>query len=192
MSTMHCSLLSLGCVFGFVPANEKNTLTALRAFKIAQRRLRPEVRSKLLSVSSARTDGTLVPEAWRFVFLDPATSGRSRVVTVAAKTSSEHPDTVEAFSSAKSDDLDILHPIAQSKFVVDSDTVLEQARETVKLKGILSAEYRLLQPRSGKEPTWHLYFYGQAAEPIASFQMGAKSGTIEVVDHGEKKVLCDA
>jgi len=190
MSIMHCSLLSLGCVFGFAPATEKNTLTALRALKIAQRRLRPEVRSKLLSVSSARTDGSLIPEAWRFVFLDPGTSGRSRVVTVAAKTSSEHPDTVEAFSASKSDDLDILHPIAQSKFTIDSDQVLEQAREAVKLKGILAAEYRLIQPRSGKEPTWHLFFYGQGAEPLASFEVGAKSGSVELVDHGDKKILC--
>src|SRR5476651_1455769 len=102
MSTMHCALLSLGCAFGFAQANNQTSLTALRALKIAQRRLRPEVRAKLLSVTSARTSGNMVPEAWRFVFLDPATSGHSRIVTVAAKTSSEHPDTVEAFSSSKS------------------------------------------------------------------------------------------
>src|SRR5471030_3524308 len=118
MSTMHCSLLSLGCVFGFTPANNQNSLTALRALKIAQRRLRPEVRSKLLSVSSARTDGSLAPEAWRFVFLDPATSGNCRVVTVAAKTSSEHPDTVEAFSSAKTEDASSLHEIVQNQWVI--------------------------------------------------------------------------
>src|SRR5476649_610236 len=152
MSTMHCSLLSLGCVFGFAAANEQTSLTALRALKIAQRRLRPEVRAKLLSVSSARTDGSLAPEAWRFVFLDPATSGHCRVVTVAAKTSSEHPDTVEAFSSSKIEDVATLHPIAQNKLLVDSDKVLEQARTVSKLKGVQSAEYRLVQPRSGSEP----------------------------------------
>ncbi len=167
-------------------------MTALRALKIAQRRLRPEVRAKLLSVSSARTDESLVPEAWRFVFLDQATSGHSRVVTVAAKTSSEHPDTVEAFSSSKSDDLDILHPITQNKFLVDSDKVLEQIREASKLKGILAAEYRLLQPRSGREPLWHLFLYGQEQEPVASFVIGARSGDIELNGHGDKKILCGA
>src|SRR5471030_1794629 len=114
MSIMHCSLLSLGCVFGFTPPNNQTTLTALRALKIAQRRLRPEVRAKLLSVSSARSDGSLAPEAWRFVFLDPATSGNCRVVTVAAKTSSEHPDTVEAFSAAKTESVQTTHAIAQN------------------------------------------------------------------------------
>jgi hypothetical protein len=79
MSTMHCSLLSLGCAFGFASPSDRHILTALRALKIAQRRLRPEVRSKLLSVSSAHTDPTLVPEAWRFVFLDPATNGHCRI-----------------------------------------------------------------------------------------------------------------
>jgi hypothetical protein len=192
MSIMHCSLLSLGCVFGFTPDAEKTTLTALRALKIAQRRLRPEVRAKLLSVSSARTDGSFAPEAWRFVFLDEATSGHSRVVTVAAKASSEHPDTIEAFSSSKPDDLDILHPIAQNKFVVDSDKVLEQARGETKLKGMLSAEYRLLQPRSGKEPVWHLHFYGREEEPIFSFEVSAKSGAMECIACGEDKVLCGA
>jgi len=190
MSMMHCSLLSLGCVFGFSPATDQPSLTALRALKIAQRRLRPEVRAKLLSVASARTDASLVPEAWRFVFLDQATSGHSRVVTVAAKTSSEHPDTIEAFSSSKTDDLDVLHAISQNKLVIDSDKVLELARETTKLKGVLAAEYRLVQPRSGREPIWHLYFYGDAEEPIASFQLGAKTGAIEQVDHEDRQVLC--
>ena len=101
MSIMHCSLLSLGCAFGFAPPANQGALTALRGLKIAQRRLRPEVRAKLLSVSSCRSDQTLAPGAWRFVFLDPVTNGNCRVVTVAAKTSSEHPDTVEALNSAK-------------------------------------------------------------------------------------------
>jgi len=181
MSTMHCSLLSLGCVFGFAPANNQTSLTALRAFKIAQRRLRPEVRAKLLSVSSARTDGSLAPEAWRFVFLDPATSGNCRVVTVAAKTSSEHPDTVEAFSSAKTESVPTLHAIAQNKWVMDSDQALAQARGAAKLKGIRAAEYRLGQPRSGQEPLWTLDFYAEAAEPAARFQVGAKTGAVKIL-----------
>ena len=183
MSMMHCSLLSLGCAFGFASANEQTTLTALRALKIAQRRLRPEVRSKLLSVSSARTDGSLVPIAWRFVFHDPGTSGNCRVVTVAAKTSSEHPDTVEAFSSAKAENIAALQPIPQNKLMVDSLQVLEQARSAAKLKGILAAEYRLIQPRAGKEPAWSIHFFGEELDPIAGFHVGAKTGAIELIDH---------
>ena len=181
MSTMHCSLLSLGCVFGFSPANKQASLTALRALKIAQRRLRPEVRAKLLSVTSARTDESLAPEAWRFVFLDQATSGNSRVVTVAAKTSSEHPDTVEAFSAAKTDSVPATHAISQNKWVIDSDQVLAQARGATKLKGIRAAEYHLSQPRSGQEPLWVLHFYAEGADPVARFQVGGKTGTIKLL-----------
>jgi hypothetical protein len=181
MSTMHCSLLSLGCVFGFTASNHQTNLTALRAFKIAQRRLRPEVRAKLLSVSSARTDGSLAPEAWRFVFLDPATSGNCRVVTVAARTSSEHPDTVEAFSSAKTESVPASHAISQNKWVLDSDQVLALARGAAKLKGISAAEYRLGQQRSGQEPLWTLYFYAEATEPVARFQVGAKTGVVKIL-----------
>jgi hypothetical protein len=181
MSTMHCSLLSLGCVFGFAPPNQQVGLSALRAFKIAQRRLRPEVRAKLLSVSSSRTDSSLVPDAWRFVFLDPATSGNCRVVTVAAKTSSEHPDTVEAFSAAKNESATGVHAIAQNKWGVDSDQALANVRGSAKLKGITSAEYRLSQPRSGQEPLWFISFYAVNVEPVARFQLGAKSGAIKIL-----------
>jgi len=181
MSIMHCSLLSLGCVFGCAPAHNQTSLTALRALKIAQRRLRPEVRAKLLSVSSSRTNGSLAPDAWRFVFLDAATSGNCRVVTVAAKTSSEHPDTVEAFSSAKTESVPVGHAIAQNKLVLDSDQVLAQARGTAKLKGIRTAEYHLAQPRSGQEPFWTLFFYAEAPEPVARFQIGAKTGGVKIL-----------
>lgn len=181
MSTMHCSLLSLGCVFGFAAANKQSNLTALRALKIAQRRLRPEVRAKLLSVSSARTDGSLAPEAWRFVFFDPATSGNCRVVTVAAKTSSEHPDTVEAFSSARTESVAANHPIAQNKWVMDSDQGLAQVRGAAKLKGISGAEYRLGQTRGALEPLWTICFYAEAAEPVACFQIGAKTGGVKIL-----------
>ncbi len=180
---MHCSLLSLGCVFGFAPSDDQTNLTALRAFKIAQRRLRPEVRAKLLSVSSARTDASLAPQAWRFIFLDLATSGNCRVVTVAAKTSSEHPDTVEAFSSIKIEGGPATHAIAQNKWVMDSDKVLDQARGAAKLKGIRAAEYRLDQPRSGQEPLWTLTFYAEAAEPVARFHIGARTGEVKILDN---------
>jgi hypothetical protein len=180
---MHCSLLSLGCAFGFVPANNQTSLTALRALKIAQRRLRPEVRAKLLSVSSARTDTALAPEAWRFVFVDQATSGNCRVVTVAAKTSSEHPDTVESFSSTKTQTAPATRVILQNKWLIDSDQALAQARGAVKLKGSRAAEYRLGQPRSGQEPFWTLFFYGEAHEPAARLQVGAKTGTVKILAH---------
>jgi len=186
MSTMHCSLLSLGCVFGFTPPNHQTTLTGLRALKIAQRRLRPEVRAKLLSASSARTKGTLVPEAWRFVFQDLATSGHCRVVTVAAKTSSEHPDTVEAFSSSKVENVADLTAIPQNKLLVDSDQALEQARGAAKLKGLQAIEYRLVQPRSGREPLWQLHFYAETGDLVARFQVGTKTGAVEVVGNDLK------
>jgi len=187
MSIMHCSLLSLGCAFGFASPHDQTTLTALRALKIAQRRLRPEVRTKLLSVSSPRTNGNLIPEAWRFVFLDPATSGNCRIVTVAAKTSSEHPDTVEAFSSAKTESVATSHAITQNKLAIDSIKVLELVRGTSKLKGVRTAEYRLIQQRSGQEPLWILHFYAEGEEPIVEFRVGAKTGSIELVGNGEKK-----
>jgi hypothetical protein len=183
MSAMHCSLLSLGCIFGFTPPNKEANLTGLRAFKIAQRRLRPEVRAKLLSVASARSDTSLAPEAWRFVFFDVATSGNCRVVTVAAKTSSEHPDTVEAFSSARVEGAANMHPIAQNKWLIDSGQVLTLARGTAKLKGIRSAQYSLAQHRSGQEPIWTVSFFAEEAEPVVRFQVGAKSGAVKILAH---------
>jgi hypothetical protein len=184
MSTMHCSLLSLGCIFGFAPASNQTSLTGLRALKIAQRRLRPEVRAKLLSVSSARTGISLAPEAWRFVFFDPATSGNCRIVTVAAKASSEHPDTVEAFSSAKLENVASSHAISQNKCMVDSDQALVLLRGISKLKGITAAEYRLTQSRSGQEPLWVVSFYAEQAEPVARFQVGAKTGEFKILANG--------
>lgn len=188
MSTTHCSLLSLGCVFGFAPPNNQTTLTALRALKIAQRRLRPEVRSKLLGLSSSRTDSSLTPEAWRFVFLDPATSGNCRVVTVAAKTSSEHPDTVEAFSGLKTENVVGSHPIAQNKLQLDSEQVLAQARSAAKLKGVTAAEYRLSQQRSSQEALWTVTFFAGTDEPVAKLQVGAKTGTVKILPASEQMV----
>jgi hypothetical protein len=181
MSTMHCSLLSLGCVFGCAPAQTQTGLSVLRALKIAQRRLRPEVRAKLLSVSSSRTDTSLTPDAWRFVFLDPATSGHCRAVTVAAKTSSEHPDTVEAFSSIKTEPAAPNLVIAQNKLAFDSPQILAQARGAVKLKGIKAAEYRLGQPRNGQEALWTLTFFAEGDDPVARLQVGAKSGAVKIL-----------
>jgi hypothetical protein len=184
MSIMHCSLLSLGCAFGFTPPGDRVGLTALRALKIAQRRLRPEVRAKLLTVSSPRTDNSLSPTAWRFVFFDAATTGNCRIVTVAAKTSSEHPDTVEAFSTAKTGSAAGLHPIPQNKIVVDSDKALEQTRVSSKLKGVQAAQYFLVQDKAGAEPLWMLHFFGDGREPVAQFQIGAKTGVVELTGNG--------
>ena len=182
MSMMHCSLLSLGCAFGFAPPHHQTTLTALRALKIAQRRLRPEVRTKLLSVSSARSNGNLTPQAWRFTFMDPITRGHSRVVTVAAKTSSEHPDTVEAFSASKTENEPSFYSISQNKLLIDSDKALVKARGFTKLKGVHSAEYRLSQRRNSQEPLWNVCFFTEKEETVAMIQVGAKTGTVELME----------
>ncbi len=179
MSMMHCSLLSCGCAFGFTPPADQGALTALRALKIAQRRLRPEVRAKLLCVSSSRSDQALVPEAWRFVFSDPATSGNCRIVTVAAKTSSEHPDTVEAFSSAKTENVSTLQVIPQNKLLIDSKKALEQVKIQSKMKGVGSMEYRLVQAKGKTEPSWILQFFNEKGETLARFRVGAKTGDVE-------------
>ena len=175
--TLQCSLLSLGCIFGFVPLIEISW-TAFRALKVAQRRLRADVRSELLCIASPRTDATLIPQAWRFVFRDLRTIDHARVVTVGAKASSEHPDVVEAFASVKEEDAFSLQAIDRKKLVVDSDQALEKVRGISKLNDIQGAEYRLVQPQQGGEPRWDLSFYGKAAEPVASFHIGAKTGAV--------------
>ncbi len=189
MSAAHHSLFSFGCVFGFAPPHNQTTLTALRALKIAQRRLRPEVRSKLLGVSSARTDGSLKPEAWRFVFMDPETVGNCRVVTVAAKTSSEHPDTVEAFNSFKPKNSASSPVISQNKLLIDSDHALEKARTFSKLKDISSVEYQLTQGGDGQEPVWNVAFFTGTEESVALVRVGAKTGTAELMESEEMKMV---
>jgi hypothetical protein len=169
-------------VFGCAPAQNQSALTALRALKIAQRRLRPEVRSKLMSVASARSDASLAPDAWRFVFMDQGTSGHCRVVTVAAKASSEHPDTVEAFSHIKEESSPSTHPIAQAKLAVDSNQALIQAKDAAKLKGITAAQYRLGQSRSTQEPVWTLSLYAQEEDPIVRIQVGARTGAVRILN----------
>jgi tRNA threonylcarbamoyladenosine modification (KEOPS) complex Pcc1 subunit len=169
-------------VFGCAPAQNQSVLTALRALKIAQRRLRPEVRSKLLSVASARSDSSLSPAAWRFVFMDQGTSGHCRVVTVAAKASSEHPDTIEAFSDIKDESSQATTPIAQAKLGIDSDKALVQAKDVAKLKGITAAQYRLVQARSTQEPVWTLSLYAQEEEPIVRIQVGARTGAVRILN----------
>jgi hypothetical protein len=174
---LHCSLLSLGCVFGFAPQQQAPPLTALRALKIAQRRLRPEVRSRLLSVTSSKSR-SLVPEAWRFVFFDPGTSDKSRVVTVAAHTSSEHPDTVEAFSDIKIEPASALQVVPQNRWLVDSDLSLEKVREQVKLRRVRAAQYRLDRPRSTSDPVWLIEFSDDHGTTLGSFRVDARSGEL--------------
>jgi hypothetical protein len=183
---LQCSLLSLGCAFGFSPPQDCSQLTALRAFKIAQRRLRPEVRSRLLCISSPRTETSLTPDAWRFVFFDAGTSGKSRVVTVAARTSSEHPDTVEAFSSEKNETGAGLPAIVQNKWTVDSDVALEKIRQESKLKCVKSAQYRLEQPRGGREAAWTVEFFDSQGATLARFQVGARKGEVTRLEFAER------
>jgi hypothetical protein len=175
---LHCSLLSLGCAFGFSPPEDTAGLSALRALKIAQRRLRPDVRSKLLSVSSPKTGASLTPEAWRFVFFDPGTSGKSRAVTVAAHTSSEHPDTVEAFSGIKNETATGLNVIAQNKWTIDSDAALEKVRTESKCKGARSAQYRLERSKAAKDAFWVIDIFNERDETLARFRVDARTGDL--------------
>jgi hypothetical protein len=183
---MLCSLLSLGCAFGFSPPQETATLTALRALRIAQRRLRPEVRTKLLSVSSPKTNSSLEPDAWRFVFFDPGTSGKSRAVTVAARTSSEHPDTVEAFSGLKGEGTAGLHVMSQAKWTVDSDAALQKVRGEFKCKHVVSAQYRLQRSGSGKDAFWLIEFFGDKDEVLVRFRIDAKSAELRQLHEGDE------
>ena len=133
--------------------------------------------------TSARSDSSLSPQAWRFVFSDPGTSGNCRVVTVAAKASSEHPDTVEAFSTIKEDASASIHAVGQAKLAVDSDKALAQVRGAAKLKGIVSAQYRLSQQRSSAESLWMLSLYADEGDaPVARIQVGAKTGSVKIIN----------
>ncbi len=177
---MHLPLVSLGCALGFAPP-ARSTFTALRALKIAQRRLRPEVRSKLLSITSVRTNAAFAPEAWRFLFSDPRTNDRCRSVIVATKTSSEHPAVLEAFSLSETENRASLKVIPQNKLLLDSNKALEQVRRVIELTKNCSAAYRLLLPRGDSEPAWMLSFYAETSEPIAIFRIRAESGALESV-----------
>jgi hypothetical protein len=179
MSAMRCSLFSLGCAFGFAPPAQQTILTALRALKIAQRRLRPEVRAKLLAISSAHTREDFLPPAWRFVFADAATNGKSRTVTVAAKTSSEHPQTLEAFGETRAETPAGEQIIPQAKLLIDSEKALEKIRVLSKLKGAHAAEFRLIQPKGNPEPLWTVQFFRADQSPLVKFQVGAKTGNVD-------------
>ena len=183
---MLCSLLSLGCAFGFAPPQENAALTARRALRIAQRRLRPEVRTKLLSVSSPKTTSSLEPDAWRFTFFDPGTSGKSRSVTVAAKTSSEHPDTVQAFSGLKGETVTGLHVVSQAKWLVDSDAALQRVRGEFKCKHVVAAQYRLQRAHAGKDAFWLIEFFGDKDEVLVRFRIDAKSGDLRKLHEGDE------
>lgn len=194
MSMLTCSLLSLGCAFGFVPPEDKAAWTALHAFRVAQRRLKPEVRAKLLGVVSSWTVTSAPPVAWRFIFLDASTSGRRRVVTVAAKASSEHPETVEAFDSVERAEGPSgggsSHPITQAKWVIDSDRAHEIARAVVKMRGVHACEFDLAQHRSQGEPYWTIRYCTEKDEPVVVVQVSARTGEAKVLHEdgaGRKK-----
>lgn len=175
------SLFALGCAFGCTPTITKVTLSAYRALKIAQRRLRPEVRAKLMGVISARTDSTLTPRAWRFLFHDATTNDQCRIVTVAAQASSEHPDTVGAFSGTQMDPHKFSHPVTQNKLIIDTEEILAKARAAATLDEIQAAEYSLAQGKTQVEPLWELRFFTNLEEPVATVLVKAKSGEVTAV-----------
>jgi hypothetical protein len=183
---MLCSLLSLGCAFGFSPPEETAALTALHALRIAQRRLRPDVRSKLLSVSSPKTGSSLEPEAWRFLFYDAGTSGKSRAVTVAARTSSEHPDTVEAFSGMKGETASGLSVIPQNKWLIDSDAALQKVRGEFKCKHVSAAQYRLQRAPGARDAFWLIEFFDERDEVLVRFQIDARTGDLRQLHAGDE------
>ena len=183
---MLCSLLSLGCAFGFAPPQETTALTAQRALRIAQRRLRPDVRSKLLSVSSPKTTSSLEPDAWRFIFFDAGTSGKSRAVTVAARTSSEHPETVEAFNDMKGETAAGLNVIAQSKWLIDSDAALQKVRGEFKCKHVSAAQYRLVRANSVREAFWMIKFFDDRDEVLVRFRIDARTGDLRQLHPGDE------
>ncbi len=189
---MLCSLFSLGCAFGFAPPQENAALTAQRALRIAQRRLRPDVRSKLLSVSSPKTNSSLEPEAWRFLFYDAGTSGKSRAVTVAARTSSEHPDTVGAFSGLKGETAAGLNVIAQNKWLIDSDAALQKVRGEFKCKHVAAAQYRLQRASAGREAFWLIEFFDDQDEVLVRFRIDARTGDLHQLQPGEEAATREA
>jgi len=116
--------------------------------------------------------------------MDPITNGKNRVVTVAAKTSSEHPDTVESF---KAENPTYSQIIPQNDLLIDSNKALEKIRGFVKMRGISSVEYRLIQYRRGEEPAWVIHFFAEAEELEAVVRVGAKTGGVEVME--EEKIV---
>ena len=104
------------------------------------------------------------------------------MVTVAAKTSSEHPATVEAFSSEVVEKVSGLQVVPQNKWIFDSDAVLEKVRFESKLKGVRSAQYRLTQPKGATEPLWFVQFLGDNDRLLIQVQIGAKTFELERLD----------
>ena len=103
-------------------------------------------------------------------------------VVVAAKTSSEHPATVEAFSSVQPENAAELQVIPQNRLLIDTNQALERARSAVKLKGIRAAEYRLLHPLHDAEPLWELQFFTDTGKAVARLSVGAQTGAVELIN----------
>jgi hypothetical protein len=173
---MNVSLFALGCVVGLLPDESRANLSALRALRIAQRRLRPEVRNALLVARSLRTERDRLPSAWRFVFHDPLTTDNYRIVTVPTNEThksydfSEEPEDVESLRK--------LLPVVQEKVVLDSDDILRCAAE-LKKASWKSWELNLHQCPDIHEPLWMLTFFEDDAGKVASkVKMKGNSGTI--------------
>ncbi len=184
MPAVPLSLLSLGCAFG-LPVSQPSS-TALQALKIAQRRLPSQVRENLLTISSARTDASLRPVAWRFVFSDPRIRKHWRGVVVAAGASSEHPEVIKAFRFAQK-----INPTPVSMFplgliALDSDQALRKVQRVIHLRGFVSASYQLSAASREDTPVWQLAFYSSSSlHPSRSFQVPAQG---EIIDTSETKL----
>ncbi len=123
---MPASLFALGCVVGLLPKEDGSNLSALAALKIAQRRLKQQVRESLLIISSRRFMRDRTPSLWRFVFQDLSTTDTFRVVVVSNKTSGQS-ENLAGFK--KETDLCQLTTIDQNRSMIDSDEALRRASE---------------------------------------------------------------
>jgi hypothetical protein len=172
---MQVFLFAHGCVVGFVPSEAKGHLPLWKALKIAQRRLKPEVRDRLLGVVSSRILAGQYPTAWRFVFFDAGTSGSQRVVTVAANGSSEQPETQELFNQRR---LPLLFEIIDLKRVrLEGTDAMKLASTMVQVKA-RELELSLFQPQGNPEPRWLVRFYaGIESPPLDGVLLCAYAGT---------------
>ena len=133
-----------------------------KALRIAQRRLKPEVRDRLLGVVSSRIVSGQLPTAWRFVFFDAGTSGSQRVVTVAANGSSEQPETQELFNQRR---LPLIFEIIDLKRVrLEGTDAVKLAATMVQVKA-RELELSLFQQAGNPEPRWLVRFYAAIESP---------------------------
>jgi hypothetical protein len=176
MTDMSLALGALGCAFGIAsPASSQ--LTAFHALKIAKRRLRPEVRSRLIHIGSVLTDASFRPIAWRFAFQDRGTRGRLRSVIVAAHVSSEHPEIQEAFKTRNEEPMLPWKVIDLARILIDSEKALARVQSVSDLRPYRGVVYNLMTEKGG-EPVWHLSFYGKGEKPVVRFRLRARCGAL--------------